>query len=112
MNNRLNGFLWGNVSGAAVALVFGLYIGWIVTGKQAGEMANNRAHAAVTAAMAPVCVERFKRADGYATKLAALKRIDVPWKRRDFVVEGDWADVGKDANYAVADACADALNKL
>jgi hypothetical protein len=75
-------------------------------------MANKRAQAEVTAAMVPVCVERFQRAADYAVKLASLKNINASWKRRDFVVEGDWADVGKDTNYPVADACAEALNKL
>jgi hypothetical protein len=57
-------------------------------------------------------VEKFQRADGYAAKLAALKAINMPWQRRDFVAKGDWANVGKQTNYAVADACAESLNKL
>jgi hypothetical protein len=33
-------------------------------------------------------------------------------EQRDYVVKGSWANVGQNASYAVADACAEALNKL
>jgi hypothetical protein len=112
MNAGLKGFLWGNASGAVAVLIVGLTTGWIVGSGKADVMARKRADAAVTAVMTPVCVERFQRAEGYATKLATLKKIDGWWKQRDFVVEGDWADVGKEANYAVAEACAQTLSKL
>ncbi len=112
MNDRLNGFTWGVAVGAGAAVVAGLSMGWIVSSSKANVMANERAQVAVVAVMAPICIDRFQSADGYTAKLAALKEIQAPWQRRDYVAKGNWADVGKESNYAVADACAEALNKL
>ncbi len=111
MNDRLNGFLWGTAIGAGAAVIVGLSMGWIVSSAKANVMANERAQTLLVAAMAPVCVNRFRDAEGYAANLAALKGITTPWERRDYVVKGNWANVGLDANSAVADVCAEALNK-
>ena len=112
MNDRLNGFLWGTAAGAGAAVIVGLSMGWIVSSSKANVMANERAQTVLVAAMAPICVDRFRLADGYATKLAALKDIKASWERREYVVKGNWANVGKDSNYAVADVCAETLNNL
>jgi hypothetical protein len=112
MNDRLNEFVWGIAVGAGAAVVAGLSMGWIVSSSKANVMANERAQTAIVAAMAPICVDRFQSADGSAAKLAALKQIQAPWQRRDYVAKGNWANVGQESNYAVADACAEALNKL
>jgi hypothetical protein len=112
MNDRLNGFVWGIAVGAGAAVVAGLSMGWIVSSSKANVMANERAQTVLVAAMAPVCVDRFQSAEGYSTKLAALKEIKASWQRRDFVAKGSWANIGKDSNYAVADACAETLNNL
>jgi hypothetical protein len=112
MNDRLNGFLWGTAMGAGAAVIVGLSMGWIVSSAKATLMANERAQTVLVAAMAPICVNRFRDAEGYAANLTALKGIKASWERRDYVVKGNWANVGKDSNYAVADACAEALNNL
>jgi hypothetical protein len=112
MNDRLNGFLLGIPLGAGAAVIVGLSMGWIVSSAKANVMASESAQTALVAAMAPICVNRFRDTEGYAANLAALKGIMASWERRDYVVKGKWANVGLDANYAVADACADALNKL
>lgn len=112
MNDRLNGFVWGAAVGALAAIIVALSMGWVVTGSKANALAQKRAETALVAAMTPVCVDRFQRGDGYAAKLAALKKIGLSWERRDFVEKGDWAKIGKDSNFEVADACAEALNKL
>jgi hypothetical protein len=87
-------------------------MGWIVSSSKAHVMATERAQTALVAAMAPICVNRFQSAGGYAANLAALKGIKASWERRDYVAKGSWANVGLDSNYAVADACAEALNNL
>jgi hypothetical protein len=112
MNDRLNGFMWGVASGGIAAIIIGLSMGWVVSSSKANVMANKRAQAALITAMTPVCVDKFQRADGYANKLAALKNISLSWERRDFVAKGSWANVGKETNFEVADACAESLNKL
>ena len=112
MNDRLNGFVWGGAVGAIAAIIIGLSMGWIVTGSKANVLAQKRAETVLVAAMTPVCIDRFQRADGSAAKLVALKKIGLSWERRDFVEKGEWAKIGKDSNFEVADACAEALNKL
>jgi hypothetical protein len=112
MNDRLNGFLWGTALGAGAAVIVGLSMGWIVSNAKANVMANERAQTVLVAAMSPICVSRFRDTEGYAANLAALKGIKASWEQRDYVVKGNWANVGQDTNYAVADACAEALNKL
>jgi hypothetical protein len=112
MNDRLNGFLWGIPLGAGAAIIVGLSMGWIVSSAKANVMANERAETVLVAAMAPICVGKFRDAQEYAANLAALKGIETSWERRDYVVKGKWANVGPDVNYAVANACAEALSKL
>lgn len=112
MNDRLNGFLWGTAMGAGAAVIVGLSMGWIVSSSKANVMANERAQNVLVAAMAPICVKRFQRAEEYAANLAALNDIEASWARRDYVAKGTWANVGKDSNSAVAGACAEALNDL
>jgi hypothetical protein len=73
-------------------------------------MANERAQTVLVAAMTPICVNKFRAAEGYAANLAALQGIKASWERRDYVAKGNWANVGQDSNFAVADACAEALN--
>jgi hypothetical protein len=111
MNDRLNGFLWGTAMGAGAAVIVGLSMGWIVSNAKANVMANERAQTVLVAAMAPICVNKFRDTEGYTANLAALKGIKASWEQRDYVVKGNWANVGQVANYAVADACAEALNK-
>jgi hypothetical protein len=112
MNDRLNGFVWGVALGGIAAIITGLSMGWVVTATKVNIIANERAQTALIAAMTPICVDKFQRAEGSADKLATLKKINASWERRDFVAKGAWANVGKDANFAVADACAESLNKL
>jgi hypothetical protein len=112
MNDRLNGFMWGTASGAVATVILGLSMGWIVSSSKANVMANERAQSALVAAMTPICVAKFQQAEGHTSKLAALKKMSMAWERRDFVAKGEWANVGERANFAVADACAETLNKL
>jgi hypothetical protein len=112
MSDRLNGFAWGIASGAVATVIIGLSMGWIVSSSKANVMADERAQAALVAAMTPICVENFRQAEGSASKLAALKGINMSWERRDFVAKGEWANFGDKTNFAVADACAETLNKL
>jgi len=83
-----------------------------VTGSKADVMAKEHAESALVSAMTPVCVDRFQRTEDHVGKLAALKEFRASWERRDFVAKGKWANVGKEANFALADACAESLNKL
>jgi hypothetical protein len=104
--------VWGMVGGAIAAAIVGFSWGGWVTGGRAEADATQRANAAVVAALAPVCVERFQRANDVSANLAALKKVD-SWSQGDFIEKGGWAMVpgskAPDQLSAVAKACASLL---
>jgi hypothetical protein len=106
--------LWGAVGGAAALAIIGFTWGGWVGGGTADKMARERADRAVVAALTPVCVQRFQQASDASAQFAALKKIDRSYERSTYVEKGGWATPpGSDkANSDVAQACADALNKL
>jgi hypothetical protein len=57
-------------------------------------------------------IERFQGNANASANLVALKNISQSWTRRDYVVNGGWATFGKNRPFDLADACAEALNKL
>ena len=81
--------------------------------ESSGFLRLRRANAAVVAALAPVCVERFQRAADVSVNLAALKKVD-SWSQGDFVEKGGWATTPgtEKMNSAVASACVDKLGRL
>jgi len=96
MNDRLNGFLWGTAMGAGAAVIVGLSMGWVVSSAKANVMANERAQTVLVAAMTPICVNKFRDAEGYAANLAALKGIKErpaehgPHQQSDLAAEQAW----------------------
>ena len=72
-------------------------------------MAGERAQTAVVAALAPICVERFRQQAEAPAKLA--DKVFSSWGRRSFIEKGGWATAaGSDGpNSAVATACAGQL---
>lgn len=105
--------LWGMAGGAIAATIVGFTWGGWVTGGRAEADATRQSNAAVVAALAPVCVERFQRGPDVQANLAALKKAD-SWSQGDFVEKGGWAtlsgDNPTDQVSAVAKACASLLN--
>lgn len=101
--------LWGMVGGAIAAAIIGFTWGGWVTGGRAEADATRQANAAVVAALAPVCVERFQRGPDVPGNLATLKKLD-SWSRGDFVEKAGWATVAgtkpTDQVSEVAKACA------
>jgi len=101
--------LWGIAGGAIALAIVGFTWGGWVTGSKAETTATQRANAAVVVALAPVCVEKFKRATDVPANLAALKKAD-SWSQGDFVEKGGWAAVpgsnSPEQVSAVAKACA------
>src|SRR5512144_2966912 len=82
--------LWGVVGGAILAAITGFTWGGWVTGGTAESTASQRASSAVVAALAPICVEKFKtNADG-AANLTTLKKTD-SWSQGEYVEKGGWA---------------------
>ena len=85
------------------------YGGW-VTGGTAQQMAQQRTDAAVVAALAPICVDRFRQHADMGTNLVELKKVS-SWQQGAFVEKGGWATMPGSAapNTAVARACAEML---
>ena len=103
--------IWGAVIGAIAITVIGFsQFGWTL-GSTAEKMANERAQAAVVAALVPICVEKFQHQADAPAKLAEFSKVSTSWDRRSIIEKGGWATIaGSDApNSAVATACAEQL---
>ena len=82
-------------------------------GSAARQTADDRASAAVVAALAPICVDKFQRQQDAAAKLIELKKM-VAWNQASFVAAQGWATMpgsGAPKTLAVARACADLLGR-
>ncbi len=111
-HSQLKPALWGAAGGAlALAGVGFMWGGWM-TGSNAEAMALKRSQAAVVTILTPMCIEKFRANANSTAKLVELKNIATSWMRRDFIVNGGWATFGQDRPFELADACAEALNKL
>jgi hypothetical protein len=88
-----------------MALGFGL-AGWQLQ-TNAERRADVRIDAAVVAALAPICVSKFRSAAESPATLVALKATD-SWQQDTFVAKGGWATFpgNKEPNRDVAEACA------
>jgi hypothetical protein len=103
----------GAVAGAALALLIGFgWAGW-TTGGNAAKMVDDASRSAVTAALAPICVEKFQHTANAEQNLADLKKT-ASYEQGTFVEKGGWATLpgSKASNYAVAQACASMLSNL
>jgi hypothetical protein len=83
--------------------------GWVL-GSTAERMAKERADGAVTAVLAPICVDRFMGQADAAAKLAAFQKT-VSWQQSQLIEKGGWATAAgsNTPNAAVAKACAQQL---
>jgi hypothetical protein len=109
----LTRLLQGAVLGAVATMVIGFYWGGWMLGSTARQMADDRANAAVVAALAPICVDQFQRQEDAAAKLIELKKI-ISWNQASFVAAHGWATMpGSSApkTLAVARACAEMLDR-
>jgi hypothetical protein len=83
--------VWGAVAGAIALVVVGFsQLGWTL-GSTAEKMATQRADTAVSAALAPICVERFQQQTDAAAKLVAFNKVSSSWDRRSLIEKGGWA---------------------
>ena len=105
--------VWGAAAGAVVLTVVGFSsLGWTL-GSTAERVATQRAEAAVVAALAPICVEKFQRQAEAAAKLVEFNKVS-SWNRRSIIEKRGRATMpGTDTpNSAVASACAEGLGSL
>jgi hypothetical protein len=68
--------------------------------------------AAVVAALAPICVDKFQHSAELKTTMVAFNATET-WQRDGFVAKGGWATFPGSAepNRDVAEACAKALSE-
>jgi hypothetical protein len=101
---------WGIVVGAVGIMILGFaWWDWVL-GSTAERMARERADAAVTAVLVPICVERFMAQADAAAKLTEFQR-SASWQQSQLIERGGWATASgsKDPNTAVARMCAHQL---
>jgi hypothetical protein len=104
--------VWGAIIGAVVIMIIGFsWWGWTL-GSTAESMARQRADAAVTTVLTPICVQNFMAQADAAAKLAELQKTS-SWQQNQFVEKGGWATApgSTTPNSAVARACVDQLTK-
>jgi len=109
---KVEAALWGAAGGAAALAFVGFMFGGWVTGSRATEMARQQADKAVVAALAPICVDKFRHAKNADENLGKLKAISYSWEKGTYVSAGGWATMPGTAepNSAVAQACAEVLS--
>ncbi|MBI5275109.1 MAG: hypothetical protein HY854_01515 [Burkholderiales bacterium] len=82
--------LWGAVGGAvALAIVGFSWAGWTTAGT-AKLSAQSQVDAAVVGAMAPVCVDQFRRAGSATANMAELRALD-NYAQGAYIEKGGWA---------------------
>ena len=111
--NSIIRLLLGAFVGFAATAIIGFTWGGWTLGKTAKQMAERRAATAVVAALAPICVDKFRHSAEAATNLIELKKVNV-WEQGTFITKGGWATMpgSAAANSAVAEACAIMLSGM
>ncbi len=105
--------VWGAIIGSVLTMIVGFNWGGWTTSSTANQVAIQRADAAVTAALIPICLAQQKVDVIKGKKLGELRAITTSYDQTDFVMKSGWATFpGKtEANRDVAEACAAALVK-
>ena len=106
--------VWGVVIGSVLTMIVGFNWGGWTTSSTANQAAIQRADAAVTTTLVPICLAQEKVDGTKGKKLGELKAITASYDQTDFVMKAGWATFpGKaDPNRDVAEACASALLKV
>ncbi len=110
----LTRLLQGAAVGAIVTMIVGFNWGGWTLGSTVEKTAKERADSAVVAALAPICVDKFRQAANAATNLTDLNKISYVWDRGTFIEKGGWATMpgATSPDTAVARACAELLGRL
>ena len=111
---KIEAALWGAAGGAAALAFVGFMFGGWITGSRAAELARQQADKAVIAALAPICVDKFRHAKNVEENLGKLNAISYSWEKGSYVSQGGWATLPGSAepNSGVAQACAEMLSNL
>ncbi len=82
--------MWGAVAGAAALAVVGFSWGGWVSHASAELLATQKASTAVVSALAPICLDNYRRSADAPTRLAELKKAN-SWEQAGFVEKAGWA---------------------
>jgi hypothetical protein len=112
--DSLKRLLQGAAAGAVATMIVGFNWGGWTLGSTTDKIGKDRADIAVVAALAPICVDQFRRAANASENLTELNKISYFWDRQVFIEKGGWAKMpgGENADSAVAKACAETLGTL
>jgi alpha/beta superfamily hydrolase len=102
--------IWGAVAGAIATLILGFYFGGWQTSRSAEQLANERSEKKVIAALAPFCVDRFRKSAD-AQQSAELLKFTTDYERGSFLEKGGWTTLpgSTEPNWAVGRACGNLL---
>lgn len=102
--------LWGAVCGAAAVAILGFSWGGWITSSASDALVKQKVSTAVVAALAPICVDNFKRGKDATAQLVELKKAK-SWEQGTFISKGGWAAMpGTDVvDTAMANSCAEKL---
>ncbi len=114
LSPKIESILWGAVGGAAALAFVGFTFGGWVTGGKAAEMVRQQSDKAVVAALAPICVDKFRHSKDVDANLGKLNAISYAWEKGTYISKGGWATLpgGDEPNSGVAQACAEMLGSL
>ena len=103
-------WIQGAVVGAIALAIIGFSWGGWVTGGTAAKNSVAASHAAVVAALAPICVERFRAQPDAIVRTDALLKTST-WERSSLIEKSGFATMpgSKMADSDVARACAEIL---
>lgn len=82
LQESLTRLLQGAAVGAVATIFIGFNWGGWLLGSTGDTIAKEQSKAAVVAALAPVCADKFRAQPGAAAKTVALSKVD-SWKRAD-----------------------------
>jgi len=101
----------GTLAGAIATIVIGFAWGGWTLGGTAAKMVDEASRSAVTAALVPICVDKFQHASNAVENLALLKKT-ASYQQGSFVEKGGWATLpgGDASDYTLAQACATMLS--
>ena len=105
--------IWGAIIGSILTMIVGFNWGGWTTSTTANQAAVQRADAAVTTTLIPICLAQQKVDGAKGKKLGELRAITTSYDQTDYVMKAGWATFpGKaDPNRDVAEACAASLVK-
>ncbi len=101
--------VWGLIVGAVIAMIIGFgWGGWTTFGTT-----KTMTTEAVLASQAAICVAQFMKQANPTEQLKTFEDVS-HWKKAEFIEKGGWDKMPgqKEADYAVARACADGLELL